>query len=192
MAEVLTDYGCCEMFLFRNVKNSELLYNAILAGDINYAMIKPSLIAHPLQVAVAVKKALLAERRTNTSLQNCPKNKGLVTRSVLTEILYNLAPSKNIATSLQTYGLEKHNKDILAVAIIKQGIANPNLRQSVLENLQSKIEGDLVSNIMDEEKGLPSITDWELVSKVHKLKWISSKQEIIDVLISRAATKDVT
>ena len=128
MAEVLVDYGCCEMFLFRNVKNSEILHNAILAGDINFAMINPSLIAHPLQVAVAVKKAVLAEERTNTTLQNCSKNKGLMTRSVLTEILYNLAPSKNIAASLQTYGLEKHNKDILAVAIIEQGIANPNIR----------------------------------------------------------------
>ena len=190
MAEMGSDYGCCEMFLFRNITNTEVLHAAVLEGKVQCAMIKPSLVAHPLQVAVATKKALMAAKRVGNASKTDLKNKGMITKSIFTEILYNLAPTKNIAESLKTFGLSKDDKNILVVLIKEQTQATENqLHQKDLLNI---INGDLVSQLMDTEQGLPSLTNWEFISKVYKLKSVTpNTTDIIDILVSRAATKDV-
>ena len=186
--EHIGDFGNCEILLYKNIRNSQKLHSAIIEGKIKCAMIKPALIAHPLQIAVATKKSLAAKYASSSANTNS-KTKGLMTKSVFTEILYNLAPTKNIAESLKLYGIGQEDTEILIV-ITKE----PGTEQDEVKNvLINEIDGDLVPNLMDEIEGLPSLTNWELVSKVHKLKSTSlNKKNIVDILISRAATKDVS
>lgn len=186
--EHIGDFGNCEILLYKNIRNSRKLHSAIIEGKIKCAMIKPVLIAHPLQIAVATKKSLAAKYASSSANTNS-KTKGLMTKSVFTEILYNLAPTKNIAESLKLYGIGQEDTEILIV-ITKE----PGTEQDEVKNvLINEIDGDLVPNLMDEIEGLPSLTNWELVSKVHKLKSTSlNKKNIVDILISRAATKDVS
>ena len=60
------------------------------------------------------------------------------------------------------------------------------------DELQSKVNGKLISNLMDEKEGLPCLTNWNSIVKLHKLKSITDKKCIVDVLVSRAATKDIS
>ena len=183
------DFGDCEIMLFKNVKNSSDLHSAIMQGKIPCAMIKPSLIAHPLQIAVSTKKALVA-KHINDDVTSVSKQKGLMTKSLFTEILYNLAPTKNIAESLKIYGLGIDDTEILVV-FVRDSLPESDyvlLKEKVL----SQIVGEQVADLFDKEHGLPSFTNWELISKVHKLKSITNKENIIDILVSRSATKDVS
>ena len=41
----------------------------------------------------------------------------MTTRSIYTEVLYNLGPTKNIGASLKTFGLTGQEKEILAVIL---------------------------------------------------------------------------
>ena len=189
MPENSNDYGDCEIFLFRNVKNSQELHAAILQGKMQCAMVKPSLIAHPLQIAVATKKSLAAKHLNDDSSSNA-KQKGLMTKSVFTEILYNLAPSKNIAESLKVYGLGIDDKEILLV-FIRDSLPESDY-ELLKEEVVKQIDGEQVSDLMNENQGLPSFTNWDLISKVHKLKTVTSKHNVIDLLVSRSATKDVS
>ena len=183
------DLGNCELFLFKNVSNSQQLHSAIMQGKMQCAMVKPSLIAHPLQIAVSAKKSLAAKQMSNDHTTNS-KCKGLMTKSVFTEILYNLAPTKNIAESLKVYGLGIDDKEILVV-FIKDSTSKSDYKLLKEEVLQ-QINGEQISDLMNEEHGLPSFTNWDLISKVHKLKSIPTRQNIIDLLVSRSATKDVS
>ena len=188
MLENSNYYGDCELYLFRNVKNSPELHAAIMQGKMQCAMVKPSLIAHPLQIAVATKKSLAA-KHINDDSSNA-KHKGLMTKSVYTEILYNLAPSKNIAESLKVYGLGIDDKEILVV-FVRDSL--PKCEYDLMkEEIIKQINGEQVSDFLNEENGLPSFTNWESISKVHKLKTVSCKQNIIDLLVSRSATKDIS
>jgi len=187
--EHIGDYGNCEILLYKNIQNSRKLHSAILEGKIKCAMIKPALIAHPLQIAVATKKSLSAKYSCSSSASANSKVKGLLTKSVFTEILYNLAPTKNIAESLKLYGIGQDDKEILIVITKEPGIEQDEVKNCLL----NQIDGDLVPNLMDEIEGLPSLTNWDLVVKVHKLKSTSfNKKNIVDILISRAATKDLS
>ena len=190
VTENKSDYGFCEMFLYRNVKNGPELHSDIMKGIVKCAMIKPSLIAHPLQVAVASKKALAAKTASISSKEHS-KKQNLMTKSIFTEILYNLAPTKNIAESLKVFGLAKDDQEILIVIVKEPGVQQGENRVNK-DELLKKINGDRVANIMDHKEGLPSLTNWELISKVHKFKATSNKQNDVDLLISKAATKDVS
>ena len=183
MAADSSDYGFCEIFLFKDIKNGKEIHSHILEGSLKCAAIKPALIAHPLQIAVACKKSLAASVAIST---NEAKSKGLMTKSIFTEILYNLAPTKNIAESLKTYGVSNNDHEIIFVLIKEQN----QEYSSSQDELLSKVDGKLVSNLMDDKEGLPCFTNWNSIVKLHKLKSITDKKCIVDVLVSRAATKD--
>jgi len=183
----ISDYGYCEIFLYKNVRNSRKLHSEIIKGNIKCAMIKPALIAHPLQIAVSTKKSLAAKNISGSS----STNRGLFTKSVFTEILYNLAPTKSIAESLKLYGLGQDDKEIIIVITNEAEVEQDY--KIAREELLNKIDGDPVPDMMNEIEGLPSLTNWDLVTKVHKLKSTSlNKTNIVDILISRAATKDLS
>jgi len=162
----MLDQEECRMLLFDNVENSAELHSKVMSGeDLGCVLIKPSLILDPLQVNIAVFKA-----------KHSPK---MTTRSIYTEVLYNLGPTKNIGASLKTFGLTGQEKEILAV---------------ILDT--SKSEESVVSLIKGNQKKLGCLsefTDIQQIMKLYKLSALKQDQhkEIKDSVISRIAAKDV-
>ena len=164
-------YGC-ELLLFRNVTNAKELHEMLMSQEqsqsMQFALIKPALILDPLQVALAIYKA-----------QNSSK---LTTRSVFTEILYNLGPTKNIASSLRTFGLSGDETEILVAIIDKTN-----------KDFISQLVLDLISGERVDLSTLSLYTDFQQIIKVHKLNFKPEQvSEIKDIVLSRIASKDVS
>lgn len=113
-------------------------------------------------VATAANKACLAQSRG-----------GMRTRSVNTEILFNLSSSSNITESLQRFGVGDGDKEILVVGV-----------NNSLEDVREVVMGDWVG--MDR---LGSYLDKNALTKLHKLK-PEEFEDLVGSLCCRIAAKD--
>ena len=73
----------CSIYLFRNVSNSSEIKSKVINGEIKAAVLNAALIPDILQIFVAANKA---------SLSNYTNEK--VTKTIYTEVLFNLSPTK--------------------------------------------------------------------------------------------------
>lgn len=146
-----------------NVKNTPVIRQAVLDGKLDAVVIKSSLIPHPLVLAVAANKAALHRSR------NCMR-----TRSIQTEILYNLSSSTNISQSLKTFGAVDSDTKVLFCAINKD-----------LSEAKSLVEGDWIP--LD---SLQQNCDTKALQKLYKLKDEELAENLVNSLISRIAAKD--
>lgn len=153
--------------LYRNVKNIQELRKKLFSNQISCCIIKPTLIYDPFQIVVAANKALIAEK--------------LTTKSIYTEILFNLSISKNITQSLQKFGIDENGSDLLIAVINKSDESNGN------DDLYSNINGDQC-----DLSELNKIHDLNEIKKAYKITEIESKDNcILDSVVSRIAAKDV-
>ncbi|KOB78179.1 Prpk-binding protein [Operophtera brumata] len=95
-----------KIYLFKNVRNVEAVRSNIQKGTWSCAIIKPSLILDPFQVAVAANRAVLARQHNS-----------MVTRTVYAEILFNLSLSKNISQSLSKFGIETDQELLVCLLV---------------------------------------------------------------------------
>ncbi|XP_012271545.1 EKC/KEOPS complex subunit Tprkb-like [Orussus abietinus] len=157
------------LHLFKDVENTPVILKKLHANELPCCILKAALIADPFQVAVAANKAAVAEKLT-----------GLTTKTLYTEILFNLSPSKNISQSLQKFGIDDKETNVI-VATIHDGSENPELAQILNEIKGSRLP---ISK-------LNAFTDIQLIKKTYKLD--DSELEvsnIMDSIVSRISTKD--
>jgi len=180
--EMFDKYGC-DLLLFRNVKNASALHQMLISRDeeakkLRCVLLKPDLVIDPVQIAMAVGRARAAFEG---------QSKAKKTRSIYTEVLYYLSPTKNITSSLQTFGLSGSETEVMAVILDEAD------REVIAKEVAEAVEGDLheAAAIVDYEKDLVKI------AKIHKLdragcdddkKWSA---RLFDTIISRTATKDM-
>ncbi|KAF8960249.1 kinase binding protein CGI-121-domain-containing protein [Flammula alnicola] len=182
--------------LFRNVTNAGALKSRIIAAAtaqgefgetereaVNFAFIDARLITSKLHLETAIYQAMLAESQS-----------GLRTRTVHSEILYNLNPTHNITEAIRRYGVSETNADVLVVRI-----DSPDLSP---EAVQQKMKDAVIGTVVPLSE-LESITDWASVKKYHKLnntekaiqetaKNPSRERAIVDqIVISSVAMKSV-
>lgn len=154
-----------KLYLFKNVQNVEMIRHNIIHGVWKCAAIKPHLIVDPFQVAVAANKAILDEKRD-----------AMVTRSVYSEILYNLSATKNISQSLLKFGILK-DIHILFCFIVTED-------QDTSTEIVPMIEGEMC--LM---KDLYQFTNIEETKQVYKLSHLKGNERLLDLIVSKMATK---
>ncbi|CAH1972992.1 unnamed protein product [Acanthoscelides obtectus] len=150
--------------LFKDVENIKSLKQRLMKGELNCCIVKPTLIVDPFQIVVAANKALISEKRT--------------TKSVFTEILFNLSISKNITNSLKTFGIEDSDKHILVVIVNEKGEDN--------SKICSEIHGEELELMQ-----LKNFSDVKAIQKVYKIHEDElSNVPLLDSVVSRIAVKD--
>lgn len=157
------------ILLLANVQNSAELTQMAVEGAISACFIRASLIVDLFQVQCAVQKALV-NRRNGTSK----------TRTVLSEILYQLAPTRNISDSLKQLGA--HDTDT-AVVVVLVDDPDDRHRAKLLEQLRGeRVALDKLSELSDPQalKKLFKITDKEL-----------AVGSLLDAVVTRMAVKDM-
>ncbi|XP_074610234.1 EKC/KEOPS complex subunit TPRKB-like [Acropora palmata] len=157
--------------LFTNVSNSDELRQRIVQGKIEAALLNACMIMDPFHVIVAGHKSLHLFQQGK-----------MKTRTLHSEIIFNLSPSNNITDSFKKFGILDVTKEIL-VAMVAHG----NATEKVSE-LSKLIKGTLVS--MDT---LASISDKEKIKKVYGIRENELECDSLEnAIISRLATKDAS
>lgn len=155
-----------KLYLYKNVRNIEEIKNNIVKKKWNCAAINPSLILDVLQVAVAANRATISAK-ANT----------LITKSVFSEILFNLSLSTNISQSLTKFGITKDNNLLLCFFI------------------QDKDEsGDVIKQINGEPcpiSDLCMFSNLKDIKSIYKLNNVACDVDLLDIIVSRIATKGI-
>lgn len=148
--------------LFKNVKNTKELKEKVTTQQLKCCLIKSSLILDSFQIIVAANKALTSEK--------------LTTKSIFTEILFNLSITKNISKSLITFGVQENEDVFLLVYLDKEdGLG-----------LKEQINGEEIP--LSE---LETFSDVSSIKKHYKISDMEAKViPLIDSIVSRIATKD--
>lgn len=150
--------------LFQNVRNPQQIRHNLKNGTLKCCAIKPNLIYDAFQVIVAANKAVTSEK--------------LTTKTIHSEILYNLSYSKNISQSFQKFGFEENGNSVLIAMIV----SNDGMKYDL-----EGIEGDVV-----DLKELRNSCDVDALKKLYKLS--DSEVTDLDVLnsiVSRISCKDL-
>lgn len=160
---------CLTICLFTQVKNAAHLRKMLMSGDLKCCLMKAHLICDPFQVVVAANKAAVSEKFSK-----------LITKSVHTEILYNLSVSKNITQSLINFGIADSDSDIVL------GLIHDEDEETKLESIVQLVEGQT-----DQIKNLCNVRDVEKIKKVYKIDDVELKvSRLLDSVISRICVKD--
>ncbi|XP_060759606.1 EKC/KEOPS complex subunit TPRKB isoform X2 [Neoarius graeffei] len=156
--------------LFKDVKNCAELRKMAIEGKIAGALINPSMVLDPFQTVLAANKAV--------HVQKIGKMK---TRSLYSEIIFNLSPTNNISEAFKRFGISDNDHAVLIVLVHNKEDANNK------DDLLSKVDGqqipaDQISTLSD-------------LAKIKKLYKVAPQEEkcgsILDAVICRMAAKDV-
>merc|ERR1711915_614057 len=86
------------------VTNMVEVRTALMSGKLAASLVTPRLLCNSLPLIIAIEKAI----------QNNHLGK-MITRTIFTEVLYNLSFTKNITESLKTFGVKESEMSLVAV-----------------------------------------------------------------------------
>ncbi|XP_041349721.1 EKC/KEOPS complex subunit TPRKB-like [Gigantopelta aegis] len=155
--------------LFRDVANVKELRRRVMAGEIEVALIKTSMIVDPFQVIAATNKAV--------HFQKCGK---MITKNVHSEILFCLSPSKSITESFRMFGAGDKDTSVLIIIVDDHD-------SKVVNKILDVVQGELIN-----VNQVAETTDMKAVKKIYKL----SDEELsvcspLDAIVSRIAAKEI-
>ena len=93
-----------QVAIFDGVRNMGQVRSRVTEGKVAASLVSPRLLCHSLPLLIAVEK----------SIQSREMGK-MITRTIFTEVLYNLSFTKNITESLKTFGVKEDETCFLAV-----------------------------------------------------------------------------
>lgn len=154
------------LYLYKEVKNLKELREKVMNGSLKCCIIKPSLVCSPFQVSVAANKALLSAKRGT-----------MTTRTIFSEVLFNLSLSKNITQSLIKFGIDDKETNLL-VAIIEQDGEDTSEILGNIDGVQCSIDD------------LEKFSDTKLIEKAYKVQNCKQISQLTDLVVSKIVTKD--
>lgn len=167
--ELFPEYTVTQM-LFRDVKNATELRKMAVNGEIKGALINPSMIVDAFQILVASNKAV--------HLHKIGKMK---TRSLYSEIIFNLSPTNNISEAFKRFGISDRDSAVYIVLVHnKEETLN-------VDDIISKVDGQQID--VDQ---VSELTDAAQIKKLYKVAPLEERcGSLLDAVVCRMATKDV-
>ena len=159
----------CTVKFMRNVQNGSDIKEKLIKGEIDATIVNASLIPDVLQLYVAANKSALSESKGSK-----------LTKTIHTEVLYNLSPTKKVRESLKVFGIDDNVKDLLILVFDDESGAK-------MSSVLKLVHGDLTD--MSE---LEEAVDWSKIAKMHGLKDEEISHEMLkDLVISKSSCKDL-
>ncbi|XP_028668090.1 EKC/KEOPS complex subunit TPRKB [Erpetoichthys calabaricus] len=156
------------LLLFKEVQNAAELRKKAMEGLINGALIKSTMIVDAFQVMVATNKAV--------HLQKLGKMK---TRTLYSEIIFNLSPTNNISEAFKKIGISDGDSSVLIVLI--------NEKNTNVDRITSQVDG-----IQIHIDNLQTMADTTTIRKLFKITPQEEKiGTLLDAIVCRLSTKDV-
>nr|XP_057933082.1 EKC/KEOPS complex subunit TPRKB [Doryrhamphus excisus] len=156
--------------LFKDVKNATELRQNAVDGTITGALINPTMLVSPFQVLVAANKAV-----------HLNKTGKMKTRSLFSEIIFNLSPTNNISEAFRRFGISDGDDSVLVVLVHNKE------ESQLVTDITAKVDGQQVP--LDD---LSSLSDHAKIKKLYKITPQEEKcGTLLDAVVCRMATKDV-
>ncbi|KAG8005711.1 EKC/KEOPS complex subunit TPRKB [Nibea albiflora] len=167
--ELFPDHSVTQL-LFKEVKNAAELRQSAVAGKINGALINPTMLVDPFQVLVAANKAV-----------NLEKTGKMKTRSLYSEIIFNLSPTNNISEAFKRFGISDGDDSVLVVLVHNKD--------------QPQLLSDITAAVNGRQVPVEDISSLSDQTKIRKLYKITPQEEkcgtLLDAVVCRMAIKDV-
>lgn len=155
-----------------NVKNSKDLLKSAIQGDLKCALINPKLILDAFQIVVAANRAIVSY-----------SNDKLSTKSIYTDVIFNLSPIKHIGTALNDFGIQENNNVFLVCVIGKAEHESENLADDVCK----KIDGTFKFPSSFE---LKNYNDEKAIVKYYKISQDElNVSDLLSSIVTRIASK---
>ncbi|TNN55156.1 EKC/KEOPS complex subunit Tprkb [Liparis tanakae] len=167
--ELFPDRRVTQM-LFKEVKNAAELRQCAVEGKIQGALINPTMLVNPFQVLIAANKAV-----------NLQKSGKMKTRSLYSEIIFNLSPTNNISEAFKRFGSSDGDESVLVVLVHDED--DPQL----LSDIAARVSGRQVP-----AEDVSSLSDHAKIKKLYKIPPQEEKcGTLLDAVVCRMAIKDV-
>ncbi|MPC56913.1 EKC/KEOPS complex subunit Tprkb [Portunus trituberculatus] len=128
------------------------------------------MVVAPFQVAVAANRAVRAQALGK-----------MATRSLYTEVIFNLSTKKNIMNALKTFGMGEEDKEVLAVVLGTE---------EEVEDKVTKITQQINGKVVDTSE-LADLTQEARVQELYKVTPEELKVgSLLEAVVSRMACRD--
>uniref|UniRef100_A0A672NZN1 EKC/KEOPS complex subunit Tprkb-like n=1 Tax=Sinocyclocheilus grahami TaxID=75366 RepID=A0A672NZN1_SINGR len=170
--ELFPEYTVIQL-LFKDVKNATELRKMAVNGEIKGALINPSMVVDAFQILVAANKAV-----------HLHKNGKMKTRSLYSEIIFNLSPTNNVSDifqyrstaeifiCLQCAVLTKFSVWQISEAFKRFGISDSDSAVHIVlvHNKDETLSIDnIISKVDGQQVGVDRVSDLTDVSKIKKV-----------------------
>ncbi|XP_041636947.1 EKC/KEOPS complex subunit TPRKB [Cheilinus undulatus] len=167
--EVFPDHSVTQL-LFQDVKNATELRQSAMEGKVHAALINPTMLVNPFQVLVAANKAVHSQRAGK-----------MKTRSLYSEIIFNLSPTNNISEAFKRFGISDDSESVMVVLVHSKDETQP------LSDIMSRVKGRQVP-----VEDVSSLSNHDKIQKLYKVTPQEEKTgTLLDAVVCRMATKDV-
>lgn len=159
----------CSVCLYKNVENASEIRAKLMKGEVDATIINAKLIPSVMQIFVAADKAALSDKLGKRR-----------TRTIHTELLFNLSPSKSVTDSLKNFGIDDACREMLVVLFQDES------------GDKSKLVGSLIHGKLVDISELDEIINWGRIASLHGLNENSiCHDDLKDLVISKSAIKDL-
>lgn len=160
------------VMFFKQVQNVNEIIERSTNGVYPFSMcaiINPKLILEPFQISIAAKKAI-DSRNSNT----------MITKSLPTELLFNLSISDNITESLQKFGCGNNLHQEILLAVFSNN-------DEQLQRIRSEVRG--IHRPLTE---LGQTHDLDLIKKAYDItKEQLATSSLLNLIVTKIACKSV-
>ncbi|XP_054717960.1 EKC/KEOPS complex subunit TPRKB-like [Uloborus diversus] len=158
------------IFLFyQDIENMKEIKDLLANNCLKAAVVNPLLIYDKSQLLLASHRSLYNEQ-----------NKIMKTKSIFTEVLYNLFPSKSIRDSLRTFGAHENGTSAIFVVFGKES-------KTICDQIKNCVKGQLSSVDQVSES-----CDIKAVRKLYKIpNEVSEQSDILNFILTKIASKEI-